>query len=88
MKVIEVIIVALIFGGAFGFGGYLIGVRKAEDRGREVRRIRRVRNAAVESLNKIEDLAAKYLDVMTESPLSVDVRREIRDFQHIREEIE
>lgn len=92
MKVIEVIVVAALFVLLGGIGGYFVGKARAgaskiqaEVRAEDQKRIRRNYRFAVEALDKVEDLARRYLTTMVESPLATDILQVRREFNNRRE---
>ena len=89
---IEIVLVAaLIILTLLGIGYGIVwkttknnaGVRKAE-----FERMRKQRDAAIESVNKIEDLTGKHLDLMIDSPLATDIRVVLREFEAARRRLE
>lgn len=89
---LEIVLVIALSIGLILAIGYLIvwkttknnaGVRKAE-----FERMRRQRDAAIEAVNKIEDLTGKHVDIMIDTPLNTDIRKVLREYEAARRRLE
>jgi len=85
---LEIVFVAAVIIGALLGIGYLIvwkttknnaGVRRTE-----FARMRKQRDDAIEAVNKIDDLVAKHVEDMLDTPLNTDIRKVLREYTNKR----
>jgi hypothetical protein len=85
---IEIVVVAVLIIGILLAIGYLIvwkttknnaGVRRTE-----FNRMRQQRDDAIEAIGKVEDLVAKHVETMLDTPLNADLRQVLREYNKKR----
>jgi type II secretory pathway component PulM len=85
---IEIVVVIALVAALLIGGGYLIvwkttknnaGVRRTE-----FNRMRKHRDEAVEAINQVDDLVAKHVETMLDTPLNADLRQVLREYNKKR----